>query len=226
MRNSVIIYKSFYESLKYMAPDQQAAILMAVLDYGLNDTEPANLQGLEMALFTAFKPQIDANNTKYENGKKGGQYGVLGGRPAGKKETPRKPQENPKKTPQKPQENPTETPNVNDNVNVKDNVKDNDNVNVKESEKRKKTPAGVSRPQDKNEITDFFKTIGLNGQSEKEAEKFLNHFTATGWKIGGRAAMKDWRAAARNWAARVKSGEFTRVTPPAPPPVQTRDKIF
>lgn len=32
-----------------------------------------------------------------------------------------------------------------------------------------------------------------------EAEKFYNYFQSNGWKVGGKAPMKDWRAAARNW---------------------------
>lgn len=32
-----------------------------------------------------------------------------------------------------------------------------------------------------------------------EAEKFYNYFQSNGWKVGGRAPMKDWQAAARNW---------------------------
>ena len=32
-----------------------------------------------------------------------------------------------------------------------------------------------------------------------EAEKFFNYFESNGWLVGGRAKMKDWKAAARNW---------------------------
>jgi len=32
-----------------------------------------------------------------------------------------------------------------------------------------------------------------------EAEKFFNYFESNGWQVGGKAPMKDWRAAARNW---------------------------
>jgi hypothetical protein len=36
-----------------------------------------------------------------------------------------------------------------------------------------------------------------------EAEKFFDHFTANGWRVGGKAPMKDWRAAFRNWCRSV-----------------------
>lgn len=35
--------------------------------------------------------------------------------------------------------------------------------------------------------------------SHHEAQKFLNHYTANGWLVGGKTPMKDWRASARNW---------------------------
>ena len=35
--------------------------------------------------------------------------------------------------------------------------------------------------------------------TEIEAEKFYNYFQSNGWKVGGKAPMKDWQAAARNW---------------------------
>ena len=41
------------------------------------------------------------------------------------------------------------------------------------------------------------------GFSAIEAEKFFNYFESNGWLVGGRAKMKDWKAAARNWILNV-----------------------
>lgn len=41
------------------------------------------------------------------------------------------------------------------------------------------------------------------GSSATEAKFFIDYFTANGWKVGGRACMKDWQAAARNWIRRT-----------------------
>jgi hypothetical protein len=30
-------------------------------------------------------------------------------------------------------------------------------------------------------------------------DKFFDHYSANGWKIGGKGQMKDWKAALRNW---------------------------
>lgn len=52
------------------------------------------------------------------------------------------------------------------------------------------------RPTSIEEVQQFFKDENFNAE---EAKKFFNYFQSNGWKVGGRAAMKDWRAAARNW---------------------------
>ena len=53
-------------------------------------------------------------------------------------------------------------------------------------------------PPRQDEVADFFKASGLNGESARQAEAFINHHAARGWMLG-RVKMKDWRAAARTW---------------------------
>lgn len=38
------------------------------------------------------------------------------------------------------------------------------------------------------------------------AEQFFNYYESNGWKVGGRAPMKNWKAAVQSWAARDKKG--------------------
>lgn len=38
---------------------------------------------------------------------------------------------------------------------------------------------------------------------EIEADKFYNYFQSNGWKVGGKAPMKDWQAAASNWILNI-----------------------
>jgi hypothetical protein len=42
----------------------------------------------------------------------------------------------------------------------------------------------------------FFKE---KNKTDLEAQKFFNHFESNGWLVGGKAKMKNWHAAARNW---------------------------
>ncbi len=50
-----------------------------------------------------------------------------------------------------------------------------------------------------DEVKIFFSE---NASTETEAESFFNHFQSNGWLVGGKAKMKDWNAAARNWIKR------------------------
>ena len=52
-------------------------------------------------------------------------------------------------------------------------------------------------------VREYF--VALNAP-ETEADKFFDYFTANGWKVGGRAPMKDWKAAARNWVRNCTRG--------------------
>lgn len=56
-------------------------------------------------------------------------------------------------------------------------------------------------PPDQESVKQFFKT---QNSTAVEAEKFYNHFESNGWLVGGKAKMKDWKAAARNWILNSK----------------------
>ena len=145
MRDSMIIYRSFYEAIKELPDENKLNVLMAVLEYGIDGEEP-ELSGIDSALFLLMRPQIEANQKRYDNGKKGADYGTRGGRPKNDetpKETPNTENENPKQTPKKPQANPKETPNT-ENENPKQTPNVNDNVNVIEKESEKEKDAAAS----------------------------------------------------------------------------------
>jgi hypothetical protein len=63
--------------------------------------------------------------------------------------------------------------------------------------------AQAGKPASFQEVEAYASEIGL---SREEALKFFDHFEANGWRQGGRTAIKDWRASARNWSRRA--GEF------------------
>src|SRR5690554_2128950 len=54
-------------------------------------------------------------------------------------------------------------------------------------------------PPELQEVKTFFHE---NKSSYQVAETFFNHFESNGWLVGGRAKMKNWKAAARNWITR------------------------
>ena len=130
MRDSMVIYKSFYEAVKDLDNDTKVKIYDAIYEYGLYLNEPNDLDGVSKVVWTLIKPQLDANLKKYKNGQKGAKHGAKGGRP-------KKPSGVKSKNPLGViDKNPTpfkgKTPNVN--VNVNDNVNVNENV-LKEKNK-------------------------------------------------------------------------------------------
>src|SRR5690554_1268544 len=87
--------------------------------------------------------------------------------------------------------------------------KHNKQLNIK-TDKQESKP---SSPQKKDEIKkkkippelDEVELYFLEkGNSKTEAQRFFNYFESNGWLVGGRAKMKDWKAAARNWMSRSK----------------------
>ena len=113
MRESMVFYRGWIEAIKKLPEKTQNEVLTTIIEYGLNGETDQVLDPITEALLEIVKPQIDLNNTRYENGKKGAEHGKKGGRPQQKKT---------EETPDKPQPNPNLTPNVNDNDNVNDNV--------------------------------------------------------------------------------------------------------
>lgn len=60
---------------------------------------------------------------------------------------------------------------------------------------------GRFAPPTLEEVRDYVHETGL----QMDPDAFFDHFKSNGWKVGGKAAMKDWRATARNWARREKT---------------------
>lgn len=67
MRDSVLFYRSFYDALKNIPPEERLRVYDSIMEYGMYDREP-ELDGVALAIFLLAKPQIDANNKRYENG--------------------------------------------------------------------------------------------------------------------------------------------------------------
>ena len=118
-RESFVFYRSFYEGIKELPRDIQGEVLTAIMEYGLNGVTTENQKPITKAMFALIKPQLDANNQRFENGKRGGRPKA----DCNQTETETKPNHNQTETKLKPNHNQTETkpePNVNDNVNDND----------------------------------------------------------------------------------------------------------
>jgi len=59
-----------------------------------------------------------------------------------------------------------------------------------------RTPKEKFRKPTADEVRAY--AIG-RGQTSFDAEKFIDYYDSVGWKIGGKAPMKDWQASVRTW---------------------------
>lgn len=165
-RDSFIFYKSFYEASTYLSNEDKGKLFDMICQYGLYWKE-MEWDWPSKWMFMLIKPQLDANNKRYENWCKGGEYWKLGWRP-------KKDWENS----QKPQTNPTQTPNDNVNVNVNEN-----NKSQKCDDNDRNEKSGVDdKPhllQDYSFLNDFYnmenKTVAYQFKKNKgylEKEKY------------------------------------------------------
>ena len=123
--DSLIFYRSFAKSIRRLPEEEQLKALWAVIDYGLDGTEPEE-DGLYLVVYEMAKPQIDANIKRKANGGKGGRKKITNGFSENKPLVT--PEENHRLCESETNGYESEKPNVNVNVN--------ENVNAKEKEKQ------------------------------------------------------------------------------------------
>jgi hypothetical protein len=148
-RDSMVFYRSFYESLKGLSPMISAEVYDAIFSYGLDFKDPEITDPVAKAMFTLIKPQLDANIKRYENGNK----------PKLKQNISEKKQNESKEV-------------ANDNDNDNDNV--NDNLLLKKEPKIKK-----SLEERKNEFGEkVFEIMIIDGVHDKNLTKdFFDYWT-------------------------------------------------
>ena len=179
MRDTTIFYRSFYEAIKELPLENQALIYDAIFSYALDFTEK-DLTGICKTVFTLIKPQIDANNKRFENG------------------TKPKTKQKESKTEAKDKQDLSKTEaNNNKNNNKKVNNNKNNNLNVNENNKEDgvlQTPLEkkfeeflIFRKQKKSPIVEASmqafknKLWKLSKQNEQTAIDILNESIANGW---------------------------------------------
>lgn len=88
------------------------------------------------------------------------------------------------------------------NESIENKRKENQRIREKEKIKREKAPQRNTRfvPPSLEEV----KAYCAERQNSIDAERFIAYYESVGWKIGGKAQMKDWRATIRTWERRNK----------------------
>lgn len=154
-RDSMIFYRSFYESIKELPSKNQLELYNAIfeLSFNSNDTQ---LTGLSKTIFTLVRPQVEANLKRYLNGSK-----------AKDKQNGSKPQAKNKRTRSKTEGN--KNVNDNENVNVNNNENKKDNVNDFFQHVKKISSADIRLTDDRKKDINNILALGYDIQQLKDA---------------------------------------------------------
>ena len=198
--NSFVFYKSFYDAIKVAPKKHQLALFLALTCYVFENKTP-QLESTSLAVWNAIKPQVDASLKRYENAKKGAEYGKLGGRPKKKKDS----EEEETKKPLKGYE--TKTLNYNSNSDSNYNSDSNSNLDsdvdldvYTPPNPLKGAASGGFQTPTLSEVRDYCN----ERQNSVDPEEFLDFYTSKGWLIG-KTPMKDWKACIRTWEKNQKN---------------------
>lgn len=190
----MVFYRSFASAIKKLPEEFQLTALWAIIDYGLDGKEPSD-NGIAEAIFSMAKPQIDANNKRYNNGLKGGRL------KQGENKT------EPNSNQKEPNNNQTKTKQSFSETKLEPNEKEKENVNVKDKEKEIKRKRFT--PPTTQEVEEYCLEKGYT----VDADRFIDFYESKGWMIG-KNQMKDWKAAVRNWNRGQRQGLTTESKAP------------
>lgn len=122
-KRSFVFYDSFLEAMKHLNDTEFRECVMRIRDYALDGTDEESDSPMVNVIMTLAKPNLEAAKRRYEisveNGKKGAEYGKLGGAPKGNQNARKKqPLNQPQKQPLDVDVNDDVEEDVNEEVNV------------------------------------------------------------------------------------------------------------
>ena len=120
-KNSFVFYDSFLEAMKHLNDAEFRECVLRIRDYALESIDEESQSPYVNIILAMAKPNLDSARRRYmasvENGKKGAEYGKLGGAPKGNQNARKK----------QPQKQPLDV-DANENVDV--NEDENDDIDV------------------------------------------------------------------------------------------------
>ena len=211
----VMIYFTMRPSRKLPMEDR-LRLYDAMLDYGETGVVP-ELEGPLAVLWDYFQPQLELDNARYESIRaKRAKAGRLGGQVCqGSRQPEGAPQAEQAEADEAAEANEAKEANEANTIQsnpVQSSTVQSNPVQLRESIAAKAPPAPRKRfvPPTQAELGAYVREAKL----AMDPQEFLDYYTANGWKVGSHA-MKDWHAAARNWAR--KETQLPRQAPrPAP----------
>lgn len=196
MKDGFIIHNEYKKHIAKLTPEQKGMLLDALIAHDDGEDLPEMDDMTEM-LFGVMCDRMDRDTEAYEERvEKNRKSGRLGGRPSKNQMVSEKTEwfsEKPKKP------NPIPIP---DPIPIPKPIPKPENKETKENGlttmREKFTPPTVP------EVEDYCFTSG----HKVDAYAFVDFYSSKGWMVG-RAKMRDWRAAVRNWERNEKARSGT-----------------
>lgn len=198
MRDSFSIFRSTFEALKAFPPDDMKAALIMMGEYAMDGITPEPEGTAAYGLFCSVRPLIDRSNRRSEAGRAGGKQTE-----ANCKQTEANVKQSGSKLKQsgsKPEANGSK-------LEAKEKEESRKEKDIKEIEKESVKKERRFAPPTPDEVRDYAQTHGYNCN----AERFCDYYESKGWLVG-KARMKDWKAAVRNWSRNQRQGETAKGT--------------
>ena len=86
-KRSFVMYDSFLEAMKHLSDAEFRECVLKIRDYALEGVDEESISPMVNVIMAMAKPNLDSAHKKYmasvENGKKGAEFGKLGGAPKG-----------------------------------------------------------------------------------------------------------------------------------------------
>ena len=118
-KNSFVFYDSFLSAMKHLSDAEFRECVLKIRDYALEGVDEESSSPMVNVIIAMAKPNLDSAKRRYmasvENGKKGAEYGKLGGAPKGNQNARKK---QPQKQPLDVDVNDDVEEDVNEEVNV------------------------------------------------------------------------------------------------------------
>jgi hypothetical protein len=192
MMDSFTIHRSYLNAMAFLPKGKHLAFLQMIISYGLDEKEPDSTDEL-MPLFQLIKPNMDESTRKRKYLSDARKQ---------------------KQTDEKPVSHAHD--HAHDNAHVlalrkgigigigsgigsgsgtEGETPLTPTLPLSLDAPKPETAGTKSKPRDAEEVAEYCREKGL----DMDAERFFDWYASKGWKVG-RDPMKDWRAAARNWA--------------------------
>ena len=161
-KKSFVFYDSFLSAMKHLNDAEFRECVLKIRDYALEGVDEESSSPMVNVIMAMAKPNLDSAKRRYmasvENGKKGAEYGKLGGAPKGNQNARKN---NPQSTPKRPLD-----VDVNEDVeeDVEEDVNEEVNINVDAD-----VPSGSIGLQ--SSFSNFSNSVLINEANESERLK-------------------------------------------------------